>query len=133
MPKDFERKRRIGEQLQRELAQMIQQEIKDPRVGMVTVSAVDVSRDLGHAKVFVTVFDAQADHKETIVALQHAAGFLQFELGKRLSLRHIPKLNFIYDESIVRGSELSSLIDTALASDAKSHTDDDTDNGDSNS
>ncbi|MGD8782889.1 MAG: 30S ribosome-binding factor RbfA [Thioalkalispiraceae bacterium] len=119
MPKDFERTRRVGEQLQRELAMLIQQEIMDPRVGMITVSAVEVSKDLAHAKVFITALNEDQAHQQTIDALQHAAGFLQHELGKRLKLRTIPRLKFVYDESIERGSNLSALIDSALAQDQK--------------
>ena len=124
MPKDFERTRRVGEQLQRELAVLIQQEIRDPRVGMITVSAVDVSKDLAHAKVFITSLNSSElasadDHKQSIDALQHAAGFMQHELGKRLKMRTIPRLHFVYDESIQRGSDLSALIDSAVAQDQK--------------
>ena len=119
MPKDFERTRRVGEQLQRELATLIQQEIMDPRVGMITVSAVEVTKDLAHAKVFITALNESQGHNETIDALQHAAGFLQHELGKRLKLRTIPRLKFVYDESIERGTALSALIDSAVAQDRK--------------
>lgn len=119
MPKDFERKRRVAEQLQRELAMLIQQEIQDPRVGMITVSAAEVSKDFAHAKVFITALDEEHGHQETIDALQHAAGFLQHELGKRLKLRTIPRLKFVYDESIERGSSLSALIDSAVKQDQK--------------
>jgi len=119
MPKDYERTRRVGEQLQRELAILIQQEIKDPRVGMITVSGAEVSKDFAHAKVFITALNEKQGHKETIDALQHAAGFLQFELGKRLQLRTIPRLKFVYDESIERGTNLSALIDSAIKQDQK--------------
>lgn len=119
MPKDFSRTRRVAEQLQRELATLIQQEVKDPRVGMITVYAVDVSKDLAHAKVFITALSEEQEHQETIDALQHAAGFLQHELGKRLQLRTIPRLKFVYDESIERGTNLSALIDSAVEQDQK--------------
>lgn len=119
MPKDFERTRRVAEQLQRELATMIQMEVRDPRVGLVTVSSVDVSKDLAHAKVFITALNDAQEHKDTIEALQHAAGFLQHELGKRLKLRTIPRLHFVYDETIERGNELSALIDSAIKQDEK--------------
>ena len=119
MPKDFERTRRVGEQLQREIAVLIQQEISDPRVGMVTVSAVEVSKDFAHAKVFITTLLDEKPHEQTIDALQHAAGFMQHELGKRMKLRTIPRLHFVYDESIERGNRLSSLIDSAIAQDQK--------------
>ena len=119
MPKDFERTRRVGEQLQRELAILIQQEVKDPRVGMITVAGAEVSKDFAHAKIFVTALNEEQAHKETIDALQRAAGFLQYELGKRLKLRTIPRLKFVYDESIEHGTNLSALIDSAIKQDQK--------------
>ena len=129
MPREFSRTRRVSEQMQRELAQLIREEIKDPRVcSMVTVSAVDVSRDFGHAKVYITILDDQQDRKETIGILNKAAGFLRHEIGSRMTMRTIPQLHFHYDESIERGSHLSSLIDSAIASDiAKSPDDQDSD------
>jgi ribosome-binding factor A len=117
MTKDFSRTRRIGEQMQRELAILIQQEIKDPRVGMVTVSAVEVSRDLSHAKVFITVLNTKQDISTTLEILNRAGGFLRHELGRRMVLRTVPALHFVYDESMVRGNELSRLIDEAVKSD----------------
>lgn len=116
MPKEFSRTRRVGEQIQRELAQLIHDEIKDPRVGMITVNAVEVSRDLAHAKVFITSLDDR-DHEETVKALSRAAGFLRKELGRRLTTRTTPQLHFHYDESIERGAHLSSLIEDAVESD----------------
>jgi len=133
MPKDFSRTRRVGEQIQRELAVLIQQEIKDPRLGMVTVSAVEVSRDLSVAKVFVTVFDEQHDIAQSLEALNHAAGFLRHCLGKSMSLRSVPILKFIYDESVSQGNRLSSLIDEAVNTDRdkqKDHDIRDHDSGD---
>jgi len=124
MPKEFARTRRVGEQIQRDLAVLIQQELKDPRLGMLTISAVEVSKDMSTAKVFITVFNEAQDRDKTLEALQHAAGFLQRELGQRLSLRTIPKLRFVYDESIVRGAELSALIDKAVKQDRAKHHED---------
>jgi ribosome-binding factor A len=125
MPKDFARSRRVAEQIQRELAVLIQQELKDPRLGMLTISAVEVSKDMSLAKVFVTVFNEAQDRAKTLEALQHAAGFLQHELGRLMSLRIIPKLRFVYDESVVRGAELSALIDKAVKTDRAKHHEDD--------
>ena len=118
MAKDFSRTRRIGEQMQRELATLIQQEIQDPRLGMVTVSAVEVSRDLAHAKVFITVLDdQQQDIAASLEVLNRASGFLRHELGRRMTLRTVPALRFVYDASMARGNELSRLIDEAVKSD----------------
>jgi len=119
MPKEFSRTRRVGEQMQRELAQLIQQEIKDPRIGMPTVMAVEVSRDLSHAKVFVSSLSSSEDMPQTLEILAKASGFLRHELGRRIKMRIIPELHFVHDESIERGNRLSSLIDAAIASDKK--------------
>ena len=119
MPKEFSRTRRVGEQMQRELAQLIQQEIKDPRIGMLTVQAVEVSRDFSHAKVFVSSLDNAEGMQQSLAILTRASGFLRHELGQRIKLRIIPELHFVYDESIERGNRLSSLIDQAIASDKK--------------
>lgn len=124
MPKDFNRSRRVAEQMQRDLALLIQQEIKDPRIGMVTVSGVDVSRDFSLAKVYITVLDENPDIALTLEVLQKASGFLRHELGQHSTMRSLPQLKFYYDESISRGAELSSLINEAIASDEKKHQDD---------
>ena len=121
MAKEYSRTQRIGDQMQRELSQLIQREIKDPRVGLVTVTAVEVSRDLSNAKVFVTVMGREADDassvEESRKVLQGAAGFLRMQLGKAMQLRTIPQLRFHYDASIRRGVELSALIERAVAED----------------
>lgn len=115
MPKEFSRSRRVGEQMQRELAELIRDQVKDPRVGMVTVSGVEVSRDLAHAKVFFTVLGSEPD--ESAAGLNRAAGFLRSQLSRRMTLRSVPQLHFAYDDSVVRGNELSSLIDQAVSAD----------------
>lgn len=119
MPRDFPRTRRVGEQMQRELATLIREAVKDPRVGMVTVSAVEVTRDLAHAKVFVTVLGDAEAKAASMAALNSAAGFLRHELGQRMLTRTVPLLRFVYDESIERGSQLSALIDKAVRSDKR--------------
>lgn len=120
MPKDFPRTRRIGEQLQRELAELIRDEVSDPRVGMVTVSAVEVTRDLAHAKVFVAVLGGDAERgAESVEGLTKAAGYLRKLLGQRLRLRTVPMLHFHYDESFDRGARLSQLIDEAVHRDER--------------
>ncbi|MFN2308112.1 MAG: 30S ribosome-binding factor RbfA [Gammaproteobacteria bacterium] len=117
MPRDFPRTRRVGEQIQRELAALIRDAVKDPRVGMATVSAVEVSRDLAHAKVFISVLGDVEVRTASLTALNNAAGFLRHELGQRMLTRTVPQLRFVYDASIERGSQLSALIDQAVASD----------------
>ena len=123
MPKDFSRTRRVAEQIQRELATLIQREVKDPRLGMVTVSVVNVSKDLSVAKVYVSVLDESHDIEQTLEVLNHASGFLRHALGQNLVMRIVPHLQFLYDESISRGNALSSLIDDAISTDQKKHRD----------
>lgn len=112
----FARTDRVAEQIRRELAVLIRDRVKDPRVGMVTLLDVEVSRDMAHAKVW---FDAlQAEHGlEAQESLNHAAGFLRRELGHVLKLRVTPALHFFYDDTQSRGNALSALIDKAVASD----------------
>ena len=126
MAKDYSRTQRIGDQMQRELAVLIQREIKDPRLGLVTITAVDVSRDLSHAKVFITVMGKDDDAEQIKLNLEilgEAAGYLRMLLGKSMKLRSVPQLHFHYDESISRGAHLSALIERAVAEDSK-HRDD---------
>lgn len=119
MHKDHPRARRVGEQIQRILAQLIRDKIKDPRLGMVTVSAVRVSRDLGQAKVYVTVLGDERQREDSLYVLNKAVGYLRGELGREMTLRAVPQLRITYDESIEYGTRLSSLIDSAVAGDAK--------------
>ncbi|GAA0561341.1 30S ribosome-binding factor RbfA [Halomonas salifodinae] len=124
--REFKRTDRVADQLQKELAVLIQREVKDPRLGMVTVSGVKVSRDLGYADVYITLLgenDAETI-KANLVILRRAAGFLRGQIGRRIKLRHVPELRFHYDESVVRGQRLSSLIDEAVASDRDRQDDD---------
>lgn len=112
--KSYPRANRIAEQMQRDLATLIRTEIKDPRVGLITITSVDVSRDYSHAKVFFTQLGEAADAKACGDGLNHAAGFLRHLLAERLGLRIMPMLHFVYDESVERGIYLSQLIDTAV-------------------
>ena len=121
MAKVYSRTQRIGDQIQRELAQMIPREVKDPRLGFVTITAVEVSRDVGHAKVFVTVMGENDVEKiqQNVRVLNDAAGYLRMLLGKAMKLRSVPQLHFHYDESIPRGTHLSALIARAISEDRK--------------
>ena len=106
------RPQRLGDLIQREVAELIRLEVRDPRVGMITITSVDVSPDLSHAKVFFTVL--QKEHLEDASAgLRRAAGFLRSQLAKRIKLYTTPELRFAYDESVERGDRLSRLIDSA--------------------
>ena len=116
MAKDYARTDRIAEQIQRDLADLLRLEVKDPRVQKVTVTGVEVTSDYSHAKVFYTTLDGT--NKQLQEGLDRAAGFLRSKLAHAMKLRIIPQLHFVYDESIERGSHLSQLIDQAVASDA---------------
>ena len=119
MKRHSQRAQRVGEQIQRELAQMLRDEVKDPRVGRVTITAVEVSPDLSHAKVFVTDLAGRERAEESVHALARTAGFLRSELAQRMNLYSVPQLHFAYDDSIESGIRLSKLIDDAVASDHK--------------
>ncbi len=113
MAREFSRTNRIGELIMRELAQMIQHDVSDPRVGMVTVSHVDVTSDMKYAKVYVTrltTTESDQDIKECLQGLSHAAGFLRRRLAGRVDLRNIPELRFHYDKSLEHGFHMDELI-----------------------
>jgi ribosome-binding factor A len=121
--REFSRSRRVGEQIQRELAELVQRELKDPRLGMVTISAVEVTKDLSVAKVFYTVLNPGHDVQQTQQGLVHAGGFLRRELAHRMKLRVVPELRFQFDSSIEDGSRLSALIDKAVSKDSDKNED----------
>ena len=113
--KGFSRRDRISEQIRRELAEVIRSELKDPRVGMISLTDVEVSPDYAHAKVYFSSM-AGSDTLDSVQAgLQQASGFLRSELGKRISIHMIPQLHFVFDDSLERGAELSKLISEAVA------------------
>lgn len=109
------RSARIAEEIQRSLAELIRLEVRDPRVGLVTLTGVELSRDQSHAKVFYTVMGSGAEAAAAGRGLGHAAGFLRSELAHRLTIRKVPELHFEFDESVERGVRLSRLIDEAVA------------------
>ncbi len=121
MAKEYSRTQRVAEQIQKELARVIQLEMKDPRLGMVTVSAVEVSRDLAFADVYVSILgvEDQQSIDESLQILNQASGFLRSQLARAVKLRFTPKLRFYFDNSLRRGAYLSSLIDEAVARDAR--------------
>jgi ribosome-binding factor A len=119
MPNEHSRAFRLGEQIQRELSELIRLEVRDPRVKLVTVTEVAVSRDLSHAKVFVTSLQGEEAALQSIRALQRAAGFLRSRLAQNVKARTVPELHFVYDESVERGVKLSQLIDAAVRSDRR--------------
>jgi len=119
MPRDYPRSRRIADQIQRELSEIIRLELKDPRVGMVTLTGIEVTPDTAHAKIFFTMMGEATQAESCAQALAHAAGYLRSELAHRMRLRTVPQLHFVYDESVERGVRLSRLIDEAVATDSE--------------
>ncbi|MAA60069.1 MAG: ribosome-binding factor A [Alcanivorax sp.] len=122
----YNRTDRIADQIQRDLAVLLQREVKDPRVGMVTINSVNVSKDLAFADVYVTFMGINEDQnvEESIGVLEHAGGFLRSLLAKSIQLRTMPRLRFHYDRTIVDGPRMSRLIDKAVAEDQARHRDD---------
>ena len=151
MAKEYGRSQRVADFIKREVAQILQMEMRDPRLGMVNVTSVDVTRDLGYAKIFVTFFEnsgfeaeglqigsseaggsdansySAIDIQDSVDVLNKAAGFLRSQLAKESTMRTIPKIRFYYDSSVIRGQKLSSLIDKAVKSDKARHQDDNLD------
>ncbi len=111
--------RRVAEQIHRELAELIRLELKDPRVGLITLTDVEVTPDYAHAKVFFTHAGRGAPARTSSRACKQAAGFLRRELGRRIRIHNMPELHFVYDASVERGARLSKLIDEAVESDHK--------------
>lgn len=101
---------RLAETLKEEISQMIREDLKDPRIGFVTVTSVDVADDLGHAKVYVSVLGGLKDSKESLDALNRASGYVRSEIGKRVRLRHTPDIVFKYDPSIEHGAHIAKLL-----------------------
>lgn len=129
MPKEFHRSERVADAIQRSLARLIQQEVRDPRLGIVNINDVTVSRDLAYAKIYVTLVGENDEQAcETSVAiLNKAANFLRNLVAKEVSTRTAPRLQFYYDKTAVRGQALSSLIEKAVAADRAANESDDKD------
>lgn len=127
MARTFSRPQRVAQELQKEIAFILQREVKDPRLGMVTVSGVDVSRDLAYAKVYVTFLnDNEPEAVRTgIKVLNDASGFIRSLLGKAMRLRIVPELTFIYDNSLVEGMRMSNLVNEVVRQDQARQQDDD--------
>lgn len=114
---NVQRLRRVADQIQRELSDILRSELKDPRVGMITLTGVEVSPDLAHAKVFFTSLADPAHRVKSIAGLKRAAGFLRSMLGARIKIHNTPELHFAYDESVETGIRLTHLIEEAVAAD----------------
>ena len=129
MAREFSRADRVAQELQKEIAVILQREVKDPRIGMVTVSDVEVSRDLAYAKVFVTfLFDSDPEAvKLGLKGLEKATPYIRTLLGKAMRLRIVPELKFMYDQSLVEGMRMSNLVTQTVRNDQARHIEDDSD------
>jgi ribosome-binding factor A len=125
VPRDFQRSERVAGSLRRELARLIQLELKQPDIGFISLSDVEVSRDLAHAKVYVTVFEPERA-QSSIDALNRAAGFLRRRLGQEMRIRSVPELHFHHDASVETGRRMDELIEAAVSSDRHEDTDEET-------
>lgn len=123
----FSRTDRIADQIQRDLAVLLQRELKDPRLGLPTISGVKVSKDLSYADIYITFMAIEAPEKvkQALEVLDNAAGLLRSMLSKSIKLRVMPKLRFHYDQTIVEGPRISALINSAVAEDKARHQGDD--------
>ena len=127
--REFSRTDRVSQSIQKEIAQILQREIKDPRLGFVTVSAVEVSRDLSYAKIFITILDQKDEDsgKQSIAILNDATGYIRSILGKRIRARIMPELKFVLDTSFMDGMRISNLVETAVRKDNERRGEDSTD------
>ena len=123
MAKEYSRSQRVVGQIRRELAELIRLEVKDPRVGFITLTDVEITPDYAHAKVFFTSMTGEDDVPEILQGLRRAGGFLRRELGRRIRIHTIPELHFHYDRSVEEGSRLSKLIDEVVRADEARHGD----------
>ncbi|AVQ88201.1 MULTISPECIES: 30S ribosome-binding factor RbfA [Plesiomonas] len=118
MAKEFSRSKRVAQELQKEIAVILQREVKNPQIGMVTVSGVEVSRDLAYAKIFVTfLFDDQDAIDSGLKSLRESTGYIRTLVGKAMRLRIVPELRFEYDRSLTEGMRMSNLVSSVIRDD----------------
>jgi ribosome-binding factor A len=108
------RPKRLGELLKQEISELITREIKDPRIGFVSITSVDLSPDLRNAKIYISVLGSEKEKKSSLAGLNSATSFIKRELGRRLRLRYMPDLMILYDDSIEKGAHISALIDSVV-------------------
>ena len=114
MPREFSRNQRLGNQVLRTLNELLRFETKDPRLKLVSLSSVDLSRDLSVARVYFSLLDPSGDPADVQEGLERASGFLRGKLGREIKIRHVPELRFHHDDSAAEAQRISSLIDGAL-------------------
>lgn len=117
MPREFSRSQRLGNEILRTLSEVLRSETKDPRLRDVSLTSVDLSRDLGVARVYFSLIDPGADPQAVLEGLHSAAGFLRGRLGRELQVRHVPDLRFLHDDSAERAAHISRIIDAAVVRD----------------
>ncbi len=117
MPREFSRNQRLGNQVLRTLNEVLRFETKDPRLELVSLTSVDLSRDLSVAEVFFSMLDPNGDPAPVKEGLDRASGFLRSRLGREIKIRHVPELRFIHDDSAAEGQRISDLIDRARSND----------------
>ena len=122
MPREFSRNQRLGNQLLRTLSELLRFETKDPRISNVSLTAVDLSRDLSVARVYFSLLDPDQDPEPATDALVNAAGFLRSKLGKAIKVRHVPQLRFVHDDSAEQAVKIGRLIDQTIESDIAKKT-----------
>ena len=130
MSREFKRSDRVAQELQKEIAVILQREVKDPRIGMVTVSDGEISRDLAYAKIYVTfLFDNDQDAiTRGLAGLNNASGYIRTLVGKAMRLRIVPELKFFYDKSLVEGMRMSNLVTNVVRQDQARHVDEEAEN-----
>lgn len=119
MPREFSRNQRLSSQMLRILSELIRFETKDPGLADVSLTAVELTKDRSIATVYFSVLHPEDDPQPALAGLRRAAGFLRSKLGSGLSIRHVPELRFVHDDSIAHGAEISRLIDDAIGTERK--------------
>ena len=117
MPREFSRNQRLGNQVLRTLNELLRFESKDPSLKLVSLTSVELSRDLSVARVYFSMLDPNADPEPVQQGLERASGFLRGRLGREIKIRHVPELRFAHDDSAAEAQRISSLIDGALKAD----------------
>jgi len=130
MPREFSRNKRLGNQVLRSLSELLRFETKDPRLQNVSITSVDLSRDLSVAKVYFSLMDPSEDPLPVVEGLQAAAGFLRLKLGRAIKIRHVPELRFAHDDSAAEAVRIGHLIDTVIEADEQQPGDDGDDSPD---
>jgi len=118
MPREFSRNLRLGAQLQRTLSELIRFETKDPGLANISLTVVELSKDLSVAKIYFSLLNPDDDPQPALDGLQRASGFLRRKLGRELTVRHVPELRFVHDDSLAQGAAISKLIDDATGTES---------------